>query len=68
MSLALDIIYMLANDIPLEAKYRDHALVGNWSGYRECHIAPDWLLVYKKIDSELILILSRLASHSELDF
>ena len=69
LALANDVITKLANDEPLEPKYKDHALVGNWRGYRECHITPDWLLVYKKKDDgELILSLARIASHSDLDF
>ncbi|MCL2048946.1 MAG: type II toxin-antitoxin system YafQ family toxin [Defluviitaleaceae bacterium] len=61
------IIEELANDNPLPQKYRDHALTGNWHGFRECHITPDWLLVYEKTDEcELLLILSRLNTHSEL--
>ena len=60
---------LLANDVPMPEKYLDHALQGNWKGYRECHVTPDLLLVYRKTDKgELILILVRLASHSELDF
>ena len=63
------IIVMLANDELLPAKYRDHALTGNWKGYRECHVTPDWLLVYQKTDKdELLLTLARVASHSDLDF
>ena len=63
------IIGLLANDEPLPKKHRDHALQGNWKGHRECHVAPDWLLVYKKTDNnELLLTLIRLASHSELGF
>ena len=69
LMLANEIITILANDEPLPPKHNDHALVGNWRGYRECHITPDWLLVYKKKDSgELILSLARIASHSDLDF
>ena len=69
MDLLLRIINMLANDELLPAKHRDHALSGNWAGFRECHITPDWLLVYRKSDNgELLLVLSRLASHSNLDF
>jgi mRNA interferase YafQ len=65
----LEIIALLANDQPLPQKHRDHALTGNWTGYRECHVTPDWLLVYqKKGNTELILSLIRIASHSELDF
>ena len=69
MALVIDIINMLANDEPLLPKHRDHALSGNWIGFRECHITPDWLLVYQKSDTgELLLVLVRLTSHSELDF
>ena len=65
----LKVIEMLANDDPLPEKYRDHALTGNWIGHRECHIMPDWLLVYKKTDKNgLVLILVRTASHGNLDF
>ena len=67
--LAEQIITSLANDEPLPAKYRDHALSGSWIGFRECHITSDWLLVYQKIDTgELLLVLTRLASHSDLNF
>ena len=63
------VIDLLADDIPLHEKHRDHALQGNWKGYRECHVSPDWLLVYKKTNTgELLLILARLASHGELNF
>ena len=69
MTVVLNIINMLANDEPLPAKHRDHALTGNWDGFRECHITPDWLLVYRKLDNGgLLLVLTRLASHSKLDF
>ena len=69
MILLEQIIDMLADDMPLLEKHRDHALQGNWKGYRECHVAPDWLLVYKKTkENGLLLILARLSSHSGLDF
>ena len=69
ISKALDIIRMLADDKPLPEKYCDHQLSGKWKDFRECHVAPDWLLVYRKTDSgELLLILTRLASHSDLGF
>ena len=69
MSVLCEVIGLLANDEPLSEKHRDHALQGNWKGYRECHVTPDWLLVYKKTkEGELLLILARLASHSELRF
>jgi mRNA interferase YafQ len=59
------ILIALANDRPLDAKYRDHALGGNWSGHRECHIKPDLLLIYRKLGDD-ILELVHLGSHSEL--
>ena len=69
MALLLRVIGMLANDEPLPARYRDHALSGNWAGHRECHVMPDWLLIYKKSDDgKLELMLMRLGSHSELRF
>ena len=55
----------LATDSPLEARLRDHALSGDWSGYRECHIRPDLLLIYRRVGDDL-LRLARLGSHSEL--
>ena len=61
-----DVIASLAKGIPLPEKNRDHALSGNWTGYRECHILPDWLLVYRVDDDVLVLILSRTGSHSDL--
>ena len=63
------VVHMLANDIPLPEKYRDHELSGDWKGHRECHVTPNWLLVYRKTDKDrLILLLVRVASHSNLDF
>jgi mRNA interferase YafQ len=55
----------LVNDLPLEPNYRDHDLTGNWLGYRECHVKPDLLLIYRLIDKE-VLRLARLGSHSQL--
>lgn len=60
----LTVMELLVLDKPLPAKLRDHALVGELKGYRECHIRPDWLLIYQKPDNELILV--RTGSHSEL--
>ena len=60
------IIKKLANGEKLEEKNKDHDLHGNWEGYRECHILPDWLLVYKYIEDELILYLTRTGTHSDL--
>ncbi len=61
-----DVIEKLANDIELEPKHRDHNLTGNYEGFRECHIEPDWLLIYKKSADEIILYLVRTGSHSDL--
>ena len=61
-----EIINILAYGEELDAKYRDHNLIGNYKGYRECHIEPDWLLIYKVMENILILTLSRTGSHSEL--
>lgn len=60
------VIEQLANGRTLEPKYRDHALTGNYKGTRECHIEPDWLLIYEIIDEILVLSLQRVGSHSEL--
>lgn len=59
------ILELLATDAPLPPANRDHALTGEWSGYRECHVRPDLLLIYRK-HGEDVLRLARLASHSEL--
>ena len=60
------VIEKLANGETLEEKYRDHDLSGNYKGCRECHIEPDWLLVYEVIDDVLVLMLYRDGSHSDL--
>lgn len=59
-----DLVQWLADDTALPARNRDHALSGQWSGYRECHVRPDLLLIYRKREELLQLI--RLGSHSEL--
>jgi mRNA interferase YafQ len=56
----------LAEGRLLAAKHRDHALSGSFAGFRECHIAPDWLLVYALDSGRLILTLTRTGSHSDL--
>lgn len=68
MDIALldDIIRMLAKGETLSEKNRDHELGGDWAGHRECHIQPDWLLVYRVEDDVLVLTLSRTGSHSDL--
>jgi mRNA interferase YafQ len=59
------VLQLLADDQPLPPQLRDHALAGNWSGYRDCHLWPDLLLIYSKPSPDR-LILVRLASHSEM--
>ncbi|MCI2147867.1 MAG: type II toxin-antitoxin system YafQ family toxin [Clostridiales bacterium] len=61
-----EVIDILSNGNPLDAKYHDHELTGNYKGTRECHIEPDWLLIYELRDDVLVLMLYRLGSHSEL--
>ena len=61
-----EVIDILANGDTLDAKYRDHDLTGNYKGTRECHIEPDWLLIYEICGDVLVLMLYRLSSHSEL--
>ena len=60
------VIEQLANGQPLEEKYRDHALTGNYKGCRECHVEPGWLLIYEVDNGILVLMLYRIGSHSEL--
>ena len=60
------VIIALAGGETLEAKYRDHALTGDYSGFRECHIQPDWLLIYQISGDRLILFLARTGTHSDL--
>ncbi len=60
------VVRLLAADVTLPPRNRDHALTGNWRGYRECHIGPDWLLVYAKDEGALELVLVRTGSHSKL--
>ena len=66
MAQLTDVLKKLAAGEPLPAKNRDHALSGNYEGCRECHITPDWLLIYEIFEDELILYLTRTGSHSDL--
>ena len=59
-----EVLRQLINDEPLPDKHRDHNLIGNYLGARECHLEPDWLLIYELTEDELILV--RTGSHSEL--
>lgn len=66
MNLLKEVISLLADGITLPPEYRDHTLGGSYVGYRECHIKPDWLLVYKIAEDVLILTLYRTGTHSDL--
>lgn len=66
INLLKEIVNKLANNIPLEEKFKDHELMGNYKGFRECHIQPDWLLIYLIEDNKLTLTLSRTGTHSDL--
>lgn len=60
------VIDTLAMCEPLPEKYRDHALTGNWLGHRECHIQPDWLLVYRIEKNVLVLNLVATGTHGDI--
>lgn len=60
------VLRLLVAQTPLPEQYHDHALSGNYSGHRECHISPDWLLIYKVIDDQLILTLTRTGTHIDV--
>lgn len=61
-----EVVTRLANGEPLQTKNRDHSLSGDYIGFRECHILPDWLLVYRIDGDDLILFLSRSGTHGDL--
>ena len=62
----ITVVNLLATGDPLPKNYDDHALHGNWKGYRECHVDPDWLLVYRIYQDELILLLTSTGTHSDI--
>lgn len=66
IALLEDVINQLAQEKVLDKKYKDHQLSGNYSGFRECHITPDWLLIYQIREKELILFLARTGTHGDL--
>lgn len=66
LSLLENIVTMLQSNIPLEEKHRDHELKGRYQGFRECHIQPDWLLIYLKEDQVLTLTLIDTGTHADL--
>lgn len=66
MNLLEDVVALLAMGKALPEKNKDHALTGDWVGHRECHILPEWLLVYRVENNVLVLTLSRTGAHSDL--
>ena len=66
ISLLRSVIQTLLDEEPLDPKYKDHPLVGNYTGFRECRILPDWLLIYTVDKGQLILTASRTGTHTDL--
>jgi mRNA interferase YafQ len=66
INLIKTVVLKLANGVPLEVKHRDHPLAGSYAGFRECHITPDWLLIYLIENDIMTLTLTRTGSHSDL--
>jgi len=66
LSLLAEVIVLLASGQPLPEKYLDHLLKGNYKDSRECHITPDWLLIYRIKEDTLFLYLTRTGTHSDL--
>lgn len=67
MDLMNDVVSLLQEGKPLPEKHKDHPLTGNWKGFRDCHITPDWVLVYRIYNDKLLLVLTRTGTHSDLD-
>ena len=66
LALLDDIVTRLARQEQLPSKNRDHGLTGNYEGFRECHITPDWILIYRIDGNNLMLFLLRTGTHSDL--
>ena len=66
MSLLETVIDTLLSEKTLDERYCDHALTGNYSGFRECHVLPDWLFIYKTDNKKLVLVAARTGTHSDL--
>ena len=66
IQLIKEVVRKLSDGETLEAKYKDHPLTGDYAGCRECHITPDWLMIYEIYEDELILYLTRTGTHSDL--
>ncbi len=66
MELLFDVLDMLVEGEPLPLQYREHMLTGNYKGFYECHIQPDWLLIYDRSEVLRIIALQRTGTHSDL--
>ena len=66
IALITEVIKIIASGEKLPERYRDHKLSGNYSNFRECHITPDWLMIYELMEEDLILYLTRTGTHSDL--
>lgn len=66
LALLDEVVTRLLKQEVLPTKYKDHALTGNWVGYRDCHVEPDWVLIYRVEAEELVLLATRTGSHSDL--
>lgn len=66
IQLLQDVVNLLVAGTPLPKKNKDHMLTGNWTGHRECHVAPNWLLIYKIDNDVLVLTLTRTGTHNDL--
>ena len=66
LSLLDEVVTMLLAREPLPVKYKDHPLTGSWAGYRDCHIEPDGILIYRIEEDQLVLLATRTGSHSDL--
>ena len=60
------VIELLCTGNPLPGHYKDHPLAGNYSGFRDCHIEPDWIMIYRIENNQLQLLLARTGTHSDL--
>jgi len=66
LSLLEAVIDTLLAEKPLDPKHKDHTLIGDYAGFRECHILPDWLLIYSVHQETLVLTASRMGTHADL--
>ena len=66
INLLAEVIQLLEDGKTIPQRYQDHKLSGNFKGCRECHVLPDWLLIYEIVENELLLYLTRTGTHSDL--